>query len=126
MKNLEYYITDILYLIEAIFECIPALLVVGAVIWVFDLIIIDASDRPFVKIENHARLTEEDIQIIRKVDRTILESHCKTLTDLSKKSKENQLSFDLDTNKEEYQLKNFNLNTNKEIICSLVKEKKGE
>lgn len=130
ISNILNIILDILdLLVELIFEIlikgVPVFIVGGFFIWVY-IEIKDYNNNTFNKITNHRKLNEEDIKKLKNVDDVILASTCKSLTELSKSSLEYQLKFNLNIDKEEYQLNSFNLNTNKEIVCSLAKEKKGE
>ena len=125
-SNILNTILDILdLLVDLIFELliqgVPVIILGGF----FYMVYIDLKDHdndPFTKITNHRKLNEEDVKKLKNVDNVILTATCKSLTELIKSSLEYQLKFNLDTDdKEEYQINSFNLNTNKEIVCSLAK-----
>lgn len=121
--NILDLLVEFMFLI--LIKGIPVFILGGFFIWVY-VELKSYNNDTFIKIVNHRRLNSEDIKKLKNVDNVILTSTCKSLTDLSKSSLEYQLKFNLDTDKEEYQLNSFNLNTNKEIVCNIAKEKKGE
>lgn len=130
VSNILNTILNILdLLVELVFELliqgVPVIILGGFFIWVY-VELKDYNNDTFNKIANHWKLNEEDVKKLKNVDNVILTSTCKSLTELSKSSLEYQLKFNLNIDKEEYQLNSFNLNTNKEIVCSLAKGKKGE
>lgn len=90
-------------------EGLPAFAFIGFVIWVC-VELKNYNNDIFTKIRNDYHLTKEDIKELRNVDKILLESYCKSLMELSKISlNEKQLSM--------------NFNVNKEIVCSLAKDK---